>query len=55
MARTKFGSSQNTITEELSSYFVCDEERAAHVANWVYAIAENNGSKFWLAARDAIV
>jgi hypothetical protein len=46
---------QKLITNELTSYFTCDAERAAHVANWAYGIAERNGSKYWLAARDVFV
>ncbi|GAA0856275.1 HNH endonuclease [Aliiglaciecola litoralis] len=46
---------EKLITEELSPYFTCDSKRSEQVASWAYGIAEKNGNKFWLAARDIFV
>lgn len=46
---------EKVIREELTNYFTCDANRAAHVANWAYGIAEKSGSKYWLAAKDVFV
>lgn len=46
---------EKLITSELTNHFTCDAERAEHVANWAYGIAEKNGSKYWLATRDIFV
>ncbi|MFW8591269.1 HNH endonuclease [Glaciecola sp. 2405UD65-10] len=43
------------ITNELGTYFTCDAQRASHVADWAYHIAEKNGSKYWLASKDVFV
>jgi 5-methylcytosine-specific restriction endonuclease McrA len=43
------------ITHELTKYLTCDAERAVQVANWAYGIAEKNGSKYWLAAKDIFI
>jgi len=46
---------ETIITKELTKYFTCDAQRSKHVADWAYNIAETNGSKYWLAARDVFV
>ncbi|MBD1577377.1 HNH endonuclease [Vibrio sp. S11_S32] len=40
---------KDIITQELSPYFLCDENKSLSVSNWAYQIASTNGAKLWLS------
>jgi hypothetical protein len=43
------------IDEALSPFYMCDVDRASHVADWAYTIAHQNGNRFWLAHDNVFV